>query len=115
MSDIMEQEVPPPRDGKLQKIAVTAAGGITPLAATVLGIGWIRVKAVGADVDVLFGGASVPAVVQGGVGTDDVGYPILGGSWEEFYLTSDTHISWDASANGLLVLWRAGRERVGKV
>ncbi len=114
MSDIMEQEVPPPRDGKLQKIAVTAAGGITALAATVLGVGWIRAKAVGADIDLLFGKSTVPVIVQGAVGTDDVGYPILTGSWEEFYLTDDTHVSWDASANGTLVLWRAGRERVGR-
>lgn len=114
MSDIMEQEVPPPRDGKLQKITVGTTGDRTALASSILGTGWVRVKAVTANVDILFGSDTVPIPTHGAAGTDDVGYPILAGTWEEFYITSDTHVSWDADAAGLLVLWRAGRERTGK-
>lgn len=115
MSDIMEQEVPPPRDGKLQKITVSTTGATTPLHANILGVGWVRVKAITANVELYFttnSGATPPT--YGAAGTSGVGYPIQAGTWEEFYITSDTYVSWDADAAGLLVLWRAGRERTGK-
>jgi hypothetical protein len=114
MNAIMEQEVTPPRDGKGQKITVSTTGARTALDATVLGVGWLRIKAVTADVDILLGGEDVAIPTYGAAGTSGVGYPISAGTWEEFYITSDTHISWDASAAGLLVLWRMGRERTGK-
>lgn len=113
MSQPMEQEVPPPRDGKLQKITLSTTAARTALNAVVLGTGWVRVKVVGCDVDLLFGSSTVAIPTQGAVGVSGVGYPLLDGTWEEFYLTSDTHVAWDATAAGVLVIWRAGRERVG--
>jgi hypothetical protein len=114
MSQPMEQEVAPPRDGKGQRIAVTTTGARTALAATVVGVGWLRVKALDANIDFLFGGESVAVPTYGATGSTGVGYTLEAGTWEEFYITDDTHISWDADANGTLVLWRAGRERTGR-
>lgn len=115
MSQAMNQEVAPPRDGKLQKIAVTATAGVTELTENMLGMGWVRVKAIDADIDLLFGGEDVPALTFGGVGSSGVGYTIQAGTWEEFYISSnDTHVSWDASGAGTLILLRCGVERTGR-
>jgi hypothetical protein len=114
MSQPMEQEVLPPRDNKGQKIAVTTTGARTALASTVVGAGWIRVKAITANVDILFGGAAVAIPTYGATGTTAVGYPIAAGTWEEFYISDDAYVAWDADASGTLVLWRMGRERTGK-
>lgn len=109
---LMDQEVKPPRDNKGQKIAVSTTGARTALASHLLGPGWIRVKAVTANVDILFGNASVAIPVHGATGSTGVGYPILAGTWEEFYITNDTYISYDADANGVLAIWRLGRDNL---
>jgi len=102
-----------PRQGKQQRIAVSATGNITPLSAAIVGSGWVRIQAVGADVDYQLGGASVTQVVKDQTGSgNDVGDTLGSGQSEQVYITaSDTHISWDASGAGFLVLRVAGQKK----
>jgi hypothetical protein len=74
----------------------------------------VRVKVTGCNVDLYFttdSGATPPT--HGATGTTDaMGYPLLDGTWEEFYITNHTHLAWDADDAGVLTLLRCGMERV---
>lgn len=113
----MEQDVLPPIEGKLQKIAVTTTGAVTALHDNIRNTTRqrvvVRVKAVTANVEIFFttSGSDTPPT-YGASGTTGVGYPILAGTWEEFTISTETHIAWDADASGLLVLLRCGMERI---
>jgi hypothetical protein len=103
-----------PRKNFTQRIAVTTTGAATALEANIVGAGKVRVKAVGAEVQFYFGGGS-DSVVQDATGAGDtVGYTLLAGESEDFYIGSQTHIVWDASGAGFIVLLRAGKERTGR-
>lgn len=103
-----------PKKNKVQRIAVTTTGAATALNENLVGNGKIRVKAVGAEVQFYFGGG-LDTVTQDATGSGDtVGWSLLAGECEDFYITSETHIVWDASGAGFLVLMRAGRERTGR-
>jgi hypothetical protein len=113
MKNPMDQEVVPPRVGTVQRITVSTTGATTELDDRLKGIGWLRVKAITANVELLFTtDAELTPPVLGAVGVGTVGYPILAGTWEEFFISNDTHVSWDASAAGELVIMRCGMERV---
>lgn len=106
--------IPCPVDGKVQRIAVTTTAALTALATSLVGMGWLRVKAVGADVDFIFGTSGAPAIVKDQVGSSSgVGYTLQAGQAEDFFLPGAyTHISWDASGSGFIVLTRSSRDRV---
>ncbi len=102
-----------PRTLPVQRIAVSATGARTLLAAQFLNPGWCRVLAKGANVDVLFGLIGDPIPVVESVTHDGTeGYTVMDGTYHDFWLSGDaTHVLWDASASGFLMLFRAGTER----
>lgn len=104
-----------PRPGFQQRLAVTTtpANG-QALAANLSGYGKVRVVAIGAEVQIQFGDSGVVLVKdQVGSGTD-VGWSIAAGDWQDFELAKETHFAVVGSAAGFVVLYRAGRERVGR-
>ena len=108
MKNPMDQEVLPPREGTTQWITVGTTGDVTEIDARLQGLGWLRVKAITANVCLFF--TTDDGVTPPTYGTS--GYPLLAGTWEEFWISNDTHIAWDADASGSLVLLRCGMERV---
>ena len=114
----LTENVNPPRQGGTQRIAVSTTGARTALADNVKGVGWIRVKAVGAQVDLQFGDVNVVIPAINSVAADGtMAWSLLDGEAEDYYLsgaTKDSHVAWDASAGGFLVIMRAGRERTGQ-
>lgn len=103
-----------PKKNHVQRIAVTTTGAATALGENLLGYGKLRVKAVAAEVQFYFG-IGTDVVTQDTVGSgNEVGWSLLAGQEGDFLLTSETHIVWDASGAGFLVLMRAGKERIGK-
>lgn len=106
--------IPAPTDGKVQRIAVSTTAALTALATSLVGMGWLRIKAVGADVDFILGTSGAPAIVKDQAGSSaGVGYTLQAGQAEDFFNPGAyTHISWDASAAGFLVITRSSRERV---
>lgn len=103
-----------PRKNHIQRIAVTTTGAATALNENLLGVGKVRVKAVGAQVDFYFGIGTDSVTLDAAGSGDTVGWTLVAGDEADFWLTSETHIVWDASGAGQLVLMRAGKERVGK-
>ncbi len=110
MSD--DDRIYPPVLAKVQRIAVSTTGAKTSLRTELRGAGWIRVKAVGADVDFLFG-TSGDTQLSKDATSDPQGWTLVAGQFEDYYNPGgyDT-INWDASASGFLVLSRAGRELI---
>ncbi len=112
MSD--DDRVSPPVNGKVQRIAVNTSSASTALLAGLAGSGWLRVTAVGADVDLLFGTASEPAIVKNQTGGGNgVGHTLIAGQSQDFYNPGSAYSSVIAiaSAAGFLVITRAGRDR----
>jgi hypothetical protein len=114
----LTENVSPPSEGHTQRIAVSTTGARTALADTVKGVGWVRVKAVGAEVQLQFGGAAVAIPELNATAMDGTaGWSLLDGEAEDYYLSGkegDSHVAWDASGAGFLVIMRAGRKRSGQ-
>jgi hypothetical protein len=112
MSD--DDRVYPPVNGKVQRIAVSAASLSTAIDAKLSGQGWLRLTAIGVDVDYLFGTASEPALVKNQLGVGNgVGPTLAAGQSQDFYDpgTVYTNIVAIASGAGFLILARVGRDR----
>ena len=98
-----------------QRIAVTVASLATSLAANLAKTGWVRIKAVGGDIDFTIdetGGALVKDAA--GFGTT-VGYTLQNGQSEDFYIAltgAAGKVTAIGSGNCNLVITRAGKERV---
>lgn len=113
----LTENVNPPRAGATQRIAVSGTPTRTALADNVKGVGWVRVKAVGAEVQLQFGNGSVDTPTMNSTSGNTQGWSLLDGEAEDFYLagaTKDSHVAWVASGAGYLVIMRAGRERTGQ-
>ena len=114
----LDQPTYAPTPGDVQRIAVNATGGIDALEEALAQLGWVRLFAKGADVDVLFGDDSTPAITaQNGVsgGSNVVGYTVAAGSYHDIYKSQNyTHVRWKASGTGTLTIAWAGRRRGGK-
>lgn len=113
MSD--DDRIYPPINGKVQRISVSAASVSTALIAGLQGAGWLRLQAVGADVDILFGTGSEPALVKNQTGSGNgVGDTITAGQFKDYYMpgTAFPNVVAIASGAGFLVISRAGRDRI---
>lgn len=106
----MEDLIFAPQEGKVQRISVGTTGDRTQLEPFLLGPGWIRVKANGASVDIVFGGVDVNVPTFGNVGTSTDAWPLAAGEWMDFYLVTETHVAWEAGGTGDLALMPAGRK-----
>jgi len=98
-----------------QRIAVSAASAQTALAANLAKTGWVRIKAIGADVDFAIdttGGTLVKDATGSGT---TVGGTLANGQTEDFYIAlpgAAGVVTTIASANGFLLIYRAGKDRV---
>ncbi len=113
----MDQVDYAPVPGGTQRFAVTTTGARTALLTAIKKMGWIRVLADGADVDINFGIVSSTIPVLNSV-TDDgtIGYTVKNGTYHDFWINGvHTHVLWDASAAGFVMITRAGQERVQTV
>lgn len=112
----LTENVNPPRSGTTQRIAVSTTAARTALQDNVVGYGWIRVKAIGAQVDLQFGDVTVVLPAVNSVTNDGtMAWSLLDGEAEDYYLSGkDTYVAWDATGAGYLVITRAGRERTGQ-
>ncbi len=111
---LMDQVDYAPVPGGSQRLAVSATGARTALIAAIKKMGWIRCYAKGADIDVNFGSVTDTIPVVDSV-TDDgtIGYTIVAGTYHDFWINgAHTHVLWDATAAGFLMITRAGQERV---
>ena len=103
--------VAPPRKNRIQQITVSTTGAATALIAGVLGLGWVRVKAVTANVQLYFSTSGSDSVLLNAASGDTCGWPLLAGQTEDYFLTNETHLVWDADGAGSLYVVRAGQER----
>lgn len=104
-----------PRPGFVQRLAVTTTpSNGQALDADIAGSGKVRVAAEAAQLQILFGDSSVTVVKDQTGSGNDVGWTIAAGDWQEFELTNQTHIAVVGSGAGFAVIYRAGKERVGK-
>lgn len=103
-----------PRPGYVQRIAISTTPGNTALDADLAGNGKLRVKAMGAEGQFLFGDGTAAVVLNQTGSGNDVGWSLAAGDGEDFFLTNQTHIAHVGSAAGFLVIYRAGKERIGK-
>lgn len=98
-----------PRPGKQQRIAVSGVAARTALRTTLLGKGWVRVKAQGTPIDFQFGSSTVTLPVINSVANDDtVGWTLDIGESIDYYLTTETHVSWVGAGGGFLLIGAAG-------
>ncbi len=109
----MDQVTQAPKPGKGQRIAVTTTGTRTALESTIAGMGWVRVFAKTADVQLTFGLVSDTIPVLDSTTQSEVGYSVAAGTYHDFWLSGkETHVLWDASAAGFLELHKLGEGRV---
>ena len=97
------------KKNSVQRIAVTATGAATAIREDLRGPGWVRVKAVGADVQCYFGLTGDTVTLNETSSVAAQGWDILDGQAEDFLLTSETHLVWDATAAGYVVLMKTNK------
>lgn len=97
------------KKNSIQRIAVSATGSVTAIREDLRGPGWVRVKAVGADVQCYFGAGTDTVTLNETSTAAAMGYDILDGQAEDFLLTSETHLVWDASAAGYVVIMKTNK------
>ncbi len=107
-------QVAPPRKGQIQRITVSTTGANTALDPAVLGVGWVRVKAITANVQFYFSKLDTDVVTLNAATGNECGYSLLAGQSEDYYLTNETRFVWDADAAGTIEIFRSGVERAGK-
>lgn len=107
-------QVPPPRKGRIQRIAVTTTAATTALGSVVSGMGWVRVRARGANVQFFFTNSGADTCDIDAATGNTCGWPLMNGQAEDYYLSNETHIAWDSDGVGFIDIMRAGQERTGK-
>jgi hypothetical protein len=98
-----------------QRIAVTTGSVTTALAANLAKTGWIRVKAVGADVDFAIDAAGGTLVKDATGSGTTVGWTLTNGQAEDYYVAlvgAAGSVTAIGSAAGFLIITRAGKDRV---
>lgn len=98
-----------------QRIAVSAVNAQTALAANLAKNGWVRIKAVGADVDFAIDAAGGTLVKDATGSGTTVGYTLQAGQAEDFFVAlsgATGVVTTIASGAGFLLISRAGKERV---
>lgn len=112
----IQEDIPPPRQKTMQRIAISGAASKTQLAGHVFGQGWLRLKAKGATVQFYFHPDNVPTIVfDETANNEQMGYSLMDGASEDFYVTSrDAFVIAIGSGAGFLEVLRAGRERTSK-
>lgn len=108
----MDQVVYAPKAAKHQRIAMSTDGEATALIAAIATMGWVRVAVRGGYAQVVFGDSDDTVPVLDSTTQAEIGYHIADGTYHDFWLTNETHILWDASADGYIDIYRAGQERV---
>ena len=98
---------------RMQRIAVTTTGAATALNSNILGNGWVRVQAKTANVQCYFGSGLDTVTLDEASTTANMGFTIAAGTWQDYYLTNETHFVWDADAAGFVELLKLDR-RVSK-
>lgn len=100
----------------VQRIAVTAASAATALAPNLAKTGWVRLKAVGGDIDFNIAEVTGGALVKDAAGAGaTVGYTLANGQSEDFYIAltgAAGVVTAIGSGNCNLLISRAGKERV---
>jgi len=98
-----------------QRIAVTVASAQTALAANLCKTGWVRIKAVGGDIDFTIGETGGTLVKDAAGSGTTVGYTLQNGQSEDFVIAltgAAGVITAIGSGNCNLLISRAGKERV---
>lgn len=109
-------QIHPPRELCTQRYAVTtSAVAAVALPANIVGSGWIRVYAITADVDYKIGPSTMTTVVKDATGNGATVAPTLvAGTYEDVYLTGDTHITFVGSTTGFLVVRKSGQKKTSQ-
>jgi hypothetical protein len=101
-----------------QRIAVSAVNAQTALAANLARNGWIRVKAIGVDIDFTIDEVAGTLVKDAAGSGTTVGHTLQAGQSEDYYVAltnSAGFVTAIASGAGFLLITRAGKERAGAV
>jgi hypothetical protein len=98
-----------------QRIAVSAVNAQTALAPNLAKNGWVRVKAVGVDIDFTIDEVAGTLVKDATGSGTTVGYTLLAGQSEDFFVAltgAAGFVTTIASGAGFLLISRAGKERI---
>lgn len=93
------------------RIEITSTGARTALG-DMAGTGWIRVKVRGTRAQFFFHNADEGECVLDSVVPEEIGWELLDGQGEDYYITNQTYIVWDAAGNGTIDIMRSGMNRV---
>ena len=98
------------KQNTVQRIDLGAGTGNSEIREDLRGPGWVRLKAVGGDVQCFLTTDDTAAVTMDELATAaEQGYDILDGQAEDFQMTSETHIAWASSGAGHLVLMKTNK------
>lgn len=102
------------KKGTVQRIATTATAGNTALRDDLKGPGWVRIKAVDCNAQVFLSSDDADAVTMDEAANEaEMGWDLLDGQTEDFYMTSETRIVWATDADGYLVVMKTNKN-IGK-
>ena len=96
----------------IQRIPFTTASAQTTLSAELQKTGWVRCKAVGADVDFTIDSTGGTLVKDASGSGTTVGYTLAAGQTEDFWIAGASVVTTIGSASGNLIVSRAGKDRV---
>lgn len=98
------------KKSSVQRVDLTAASGNTAIREDLCGSGWLRVKAVGGDIQCYLSANDEDAVVLNELSAADaMGYDIIDGQVEDFQMTSETRLVWASSGAGYAVLLKTNK------
>jgi hypothetical protein len=99
-----------------QRIAVSVANAQTALAPNLAKSGWVRIKAIGADIDFTIDEVAGTLVKDATGSGTTVGWTLQAGQAEDFYVQLQNAVGFAttiASGAGFLLITRAGKDRAG--
>lgn len=101
------------KKNRLQRVTITATSDAEPLRDELKGPGWVRVQAIGADVQCYFGEAADTVTLNETANADEMGYTVINGHYADFYLPGaqhHDHFVWASGGSGFVELLKTDQK-----